>query len=193
MFKRNLILTENIIAKSPATRNLTILVRLFLLTSTLLMSGCLWVKNNESSAANVTGVNHTSANINTFTVNGAGGPNIGPYHDGSGKQQCCVMLPDKWYPGMQASIEWETDPNPYEKLPPLGTDTFREVYTKHAANYQQHSAVVDIPQYDHACTLVVHFLTCNQVKVATACSVYGQPNYPIKEPLHMKEPAICPK
>ncbi|NAV64530.1 argininosuccinate synthase, partial [Salmonella sp. zj-f54] len=33
---------------------------------------------------------------------------------------------------------------------------------------------------------------CDQVKVTTVCSGYGTPNYPIKEPLNMKEPASCP-
>lgn len=176
-----------------AQRLLNSLTKLGLMMLVLLASACSQAQSRESSAANVTGVNHTSANINSFTVNGAGGPNIGPFHNGSGKQQCCVMLPDKWYPGMQAKIEWETDPEPYAELPPLGTDAYRAAYAKHAANYQQHTTVVDIPQYQQACALVIHFLVCNQIKVTTACSGYGQPNYPIKEPLHMKEPVKCPK
>jgi len=53
---------------------------------------------------------------------------------------------------------------------------------------------VDIPQYgEERCGITVHFLPCNQVKVTTICDGYGTPNYPIKEPLEMKEPAQCPK
>ena len=42
------------------------------------------------------------------------------------------------------------------------------------------------------CGLTVHFLSCNQIKVTTVCQKYGTPNYPIKEPREMKEPATCP-
>ena len=59
------------------------------------------------------GFNHTSASINYFTVNGAAGPNIGPYQGGGG-QSCCGLLPRQWYPGLKVVVEWEKDPDPYE-------------------------------------------------------------------------------
>ncbi|MFG6437786.1 hypothetical protein ACF1X5_20085, partial [Klebsiella quasipneumoniae] len=31
------------------------------------------------------------------------------------------------------------------------------------------------------------------VKVATSCYDYGNPNYPIKDPIKMEEPEVCPK
>ncbi|EGD5077121.1 DUF3304 domain-containing protein, partial [Escherichia coli] len=50
-----------------------------------------------------------------------------------------------------------------------------------------------IPEYGaERCGLTVHFLPCNQIKVTTVCEGYGTPNYPIKEPREMKEPATCP-
>ena len=60
--------------------------------------------------APIEGYNHTSAAINYFTVNGNGGPNIGPY-GGGGSQTCCVGMPVKWRPGLTAVVEWEKDPN----------------------------------------------------------------------------------
>ena len=103
------------------------------------------------------------------------------------------MLPDKWHSGLKARIEWEVDPEPYAILPPLGTDEYRAAYVEHKANYQKHTAIVDIPEYDaELCGLTVHFLSCNQIKVTTVCQKYGTPNYPIKEPREMKEPATCP-
>ncbi|WP_259464275.1 DUF3304 domain-containing protein [Pseudomonas prosekii] len=39
----------------------------------------------------MTGFNHTSANINYFTINDVAGPNIGP-HQGGGKQVYCSAL-----------------------------------------------------------------------------------------------------
>ena len=158
----------------------------------LLLAGCS-VGESKFLAGNLNGVNHTSAAINYFSVNGYGGANISPHGYGGG--MCCAMLPRQWQPGLKLEVEWETDPNPYAKSPPLGSDAFRTFMAKHKTNYKQHSAIVDLPAYEieKLCSLKVHFLPCNQIKVTTACMAYGQPGYPIKEPLEMKEPAICPK
>ncbi len=160
--------------------------RWLVLGGLMVISGCSQANNTEYSGANIKGVNHTEQGINSFSVNGYGGSMSG--------NTCCVMLPDKWYPGMQAKIEWETDPKTAPPFPGYQDwDKYQTWEKQVKSSFQQHSAVVDIPQYDHACAFVVHFLVCNQIKVTAICSVYGQPNYPIKEPLHMKEPATCPK
>ena len=41
--------------------------------------------------------------------------NMGSYGEGGG--YCCIMLPDKWRPGLKAHVEWELDPNPNEYIP----------------------------------------------------------------------------
>ncbi|HHL9084107.1 DUF3304 domain-containing protein [Escherichia coli] len=156
------------------------------------VSGCSMARNSgDYTAGDINGINHTNKAINYLHINGYGGPNIAPFGDGGG--YCCVMLPDKWHSGLKARIEWEVDPEPYAILPPLGTDEYRAAYVEHKANYQKHTAIVDIPEYDaELCGLTVHFLSCNQIKVTTVCQKYGTPNYPIKEPREMKEPATCP-
>ncbi|WP_421504813.1 DUF3304 domain-containing protein [Erwinia rhapontici] len=157
----------------------------------ILLSGCSHASGEGYTSGDIAGVNHTSSAINYVKVNGYGGPNISPFGDGGG--YCCVQLPDKWKPGLKAHIEWEVDPNPNVILPPLGTDEFRTAYARHKAKYQQHSTIVDIPQYGkERCGLTVHFLPCDRIKVTTSCFGYGTPDYPIKEPRHMKEPASCP-
>ncbi|AWV44690.1 hypothetical protein CD201_08980 [Hafnia alvei] len=150
------------------------------------VSGCSHASDDDYTAGDLRGFNHmVDSGVNSFTVNGYGGTLTG--------NSCCIMLPNKWTPGLKAHIEWEVDPNPNVILPPLGTDEFRTAYAQHKAKYQQHSTIVDIPQYGkERCGLTVHFLPCDQVKVTTVCSGYGTPNYPIKEPLKMKEPASCP-
>ncbi len=151
-----------------------------------LVSGCSRAGGGGYTAGDIRGYNHTQQGINHFTVNGYGG--------GVRGNTCCILLPDKWTPELKAHVEWEVDINPYIVLPPLGTDAFRRAYAKHEASYQKHSMVVDIPQYGkERCGITVHFLPCNQVKVTTICDGYGTPDYPIKEPLEMKEPAQCPK
>jgi hypothetical protein len=153
----------------------------------LMLYGCSSA-DNGMAGGNIAAVNHTQNAINWLSVNGYRA-------HGGGGSSCCVIMPTKWRPGLMAHIEWEVDPNRYAKLPSVTSIEFREAYAKHSANYQRHGATVEIPEWPgtESCDLKVHFLTCNQVKVTTACAVYGQPNYPIKEPKQMKEPAVCPK
>ena len=153
----------------------------------LMLYGCSSA-DNEMAGGNLQAVNHTLHAINWMSVNGYRA------HAGGGSS-CCIIMPIKWRPGLKANVEWEVDPDPSAKMPSVTSDEFIEVYARHAANYQRHSATVDIPEWPgtESCDLKVHFLTCNQVRVTTACAVYGQPNYPIKQPLEMKEPAVCPK
>ncbi|GKQ28855.1 DUF3304 domain-containing protein [Pseudomonas syringae pv. theae] len=151
------------------------------------LSGCSSA-SNEMAGGNLQAVNHTVHGINWMSVNGYRA-------DGGGGASCCIIMPTTWRPGLKAQIEWEVDPEPFGPTPPLGTDEFRAFMVKHKANYQRHSTTVDIPEWPgtESCDLKVHFLTCNRVKVTTACAMPGQPNYPIKEPMQMKEPAVCPK
>ncbi|UAN18656.1 MULTISPECIES: DUF3304 domain-containing protein [Enterobacter] len=158
----------------------------------LIVSGCSRAGDESYTSGDIGGINHTSAVINYVKVNGYGGPNISPFGDGGG--YCCVQLPEKWKPGLKAHIEWEVDPHT-APLPPGYQDWEKyQAWEKILkSSFQTHSTTVDIPQYGkERCGLTVHFLPCNQVKVTTVCSGYGTPNYPIKEPLNMKEPASCP-
>ena len=146
--------------------------------------------DNEMAGGNIQAINHTVHAINWLSVNGYRA-------HGGGGSSCCVVMPVKWRPGLKAHIEWEVDPDPYaySNWPRLGTDGYRAAQAKHRENYRRYSAEVDIPEWPgtDSCDLKVHFFVCNQVKVTTACALYGQPNYPIKDPMEMKEPAVCPK
>jgi hypothetical protein len=164
------------------------LKRIFIILAVLMMSGCSRAGNSDYTAGDIRGFNHTRQGVNYFTVNGYGGRLTG--------NSCCVMLPLKWTPGLKARIEWEVDPRPDEYIPmkKKGSGYEEGAYARHAANYQKHSAIVDIPEYGkERCGITVHFLPCNQVKVTTVCQGYGTPGYPVNEPMNMKEPAQCPK
>ena len=153
----------------------------------MILHGCSSAEN-EMAAGNIEAVNHTVNAINWLSVNGYRA-------DGGGGSSCCVIMPTKWRPGLKAHIEWEVDPDPFADAPVLGTDEFRAFMIRHKSNYRHHRATVEIPEWPgkESCDLKVHFLTCNRVKVTTACAVYGQPNYPIKDALEMKEPTVCPQ
>ncbi|WP_435634717.1 DUF3304 domain-containing protein [Pseudomonas solani] len=165
-------------------RVLHVLVGLFCFA----LVGCS-VASNEMAAGNIAAVNHVEGTaINWFSVNGYRA-------SGGGGRQCCIVLPTRWRPGLIVNIEWEVDPDPYAASPPLGTDEFRAFMEVHKKNYRINSAVVEVPEWPDtkSCSMKVHFLPCQQVKVTTSCWGYGSPNNPIKEPLYMKEPAVCPK
>ncbi|RCK86017.1 DUF3304 domain-containing protein [Klebsiella pneumoniae] len=62
-------------------------------------------------------------------------------------------------------------------------------HTKWAINH------FSMPDYNgqDVCGITVHFLPCDDVKVTTSCWSPRNVNYPIKEPVRMTEPAVCPK
>ncbi|HFZ0761829.1 TPA: DUF3304 domain-containing protein, partial [Klebsiella aerogenes] len=72
----------------------------------------------------------------------------------------------------------------------------REWFAKIRRMKKQHSRIVPLPPYtstDKTCGITVHFQPCDLVKVTTSCADYGSPAYPVKDPIQMKEPAVCPK
>lgn len=158
------------------------------------LSGCS-LGESKHLAGNLYAVNHTSADINRFSVNGYGSTGAGPYGYGGGS--CCVLLPRKWTPGIKFLVEWETNPFPGSSGPFPGfknREKFLAWKNVVVAGFRQHSTVIDLPEYeDRLCALEVHFLPCNEIKVSTSCWSYPSPNSPIKEPQEMPEPAVCPK
>ncbi|WPO47381.1 DUF3304 domain-containing protein [Pseudomonas sp. S1Bt23] len=163
-----------------------------LLASAFTLNAC--VAETKMLSAPVTGYNHTSAAINRFTVNGAGGPNLGP-HQGGGKQVCCGLVPREWTLGLRAIVEWEEDPDPYaygKWAEAPYSDAWRKRMAEHKKNYSRHRAVVDIPQYTVAGVLKVHFLPCNQIFVSADNIKPGDPRYPYNYPMSMEEPKVCP-
>ncbi|HCG0888709.1 DUF3304 domain-containing protein [Pseudomonas aeruginosa] len=161
--------------------------------ATLWLTGCS-AGSSKNIPTPIEGYNHTSAAINGFTVNGSGGPNIGP-HQGGRKQNCCISLPEKWRPGMTVVVEWEKDPNPGASRfwpQPRYSDAWRKAAMEHRTHYTRHCAVLEVPPYDDVGAIVVHFLPCDEVKVIATLYGYRHPQYPIKEPLKMKEPKTCP-
>ena len=171
----------------PVTRATKILIRSLLGLLGLALIGCSSA-DNEMAGGNIQAVNHTLSAINWLSVNGYRA-------DGGGGRSCCIIMPVKWRPGLKAHIEWEVDPDPFAKLPPLGTKEFDVAMAKAESSYQRHSATLDIPEWPGTkrCGLTVHFLVCNQIKLTSSCWASHSPNYPIKDPMEMKEPAVCPK
>lgn len=149
---------------------------------------------SEMLGTPISGYNHTSSNINRFTVNGGGGPNIGPHQGGLSSQTCCTTLPRTWTPGLKAVVEWESDPAPRAAIK---RDKYGQIesdaYTRHAANYTHHKEIVDVPKYgEKFCAIQVHFLPCDKVRVSTTCYTPEHPDYPDHAYFNAKESAQCP-
>ncbi|RTM16202.1 DUF3304 domain-containing protein, partial [Enterobacter bugandensis] len=68
-------------------------------------------------------------------------------------------------------------------------------YQKIKALNKKHAQTVPVPDYtgQKTCGITVHFLPCDQVKVTTSCADYGSPDYPVKDPVHMEKPTVCPQ
>lgn len=148
---------------------------------------------SEMLGTPISGYNHTSSNINRFTVNGGGGPNIGPHQGGLSSQTCCTTLPRTWTPGLKAVVEWESDPAPRAAIK---RDKYGQIesnaYTRHAANYTHHKEIVDVPKYgEKFCAIQVHFLPCDKVRVSTTCYTPVHPKYLDHDYFQLKEATIC--
>ncbi len=115
--------------------------------------------------AGIMGYNHTvDRPIYNFTVNGAMGHNISP-GGGGGSESCCVSIPERWRPGLKATIAWtydsfQTDPNP----PP-----------------PSQKVEMEIPQYNHPGNFQIHFYADHKIKVVISPCGLGHPFHPMSE------------
>ena len=164
-----------------------------LLTASLWLQGCVESRPTMLGAP-IEGINHTSAAINGFSVNRNGGHNIGPF-GGGGTQMCCAVLPLQWRKGLTVVVEWEKDPLPHDYgnwLEPLFSDAWSARMKVHQSKYTRHSAVVEVAPYQELGVITVHFLPCDQVKVAADTTYDGLAEHPYQYPRRMEVPSTCP-
>ncbi|WP_312212398.1 DUF3304 domain-containing protein [Pseudescherichia sp.] len=192
---------------------------LIFISVTLLLTGCDRPDKEKTISGGygtIEAVNHTHWAINQFSVDGQYGLDIiGPWQGGGGG--CCYGVPAEWKPGLTAKVDWVTGvafaddvPEiPEPKIPDTTGmsekasyqvlqayyDKKQEWYKKIEALNKTHAKIVPVPDYtgQKTCGITVHFLPCDQIKVTTSCYEYGNPNYPIKDPIKMEEPKVCPQ
>lgn len=127
----------------------------------------------EGSSASISGYNYTIEGIQEFYVNGqwGGGVSIG----GGYGQTCCVILPDKWRPGLTAEVEWRRSDcggsGPGNERCPIGKRPWAPAKTL--------KTTVPIEHYVEPGSLQVMFLPEDQIKI------YASP----KDPEHPEHPA----
>ncbi|MCU6663817.1 hypothetical protein D3C75_761200 [compost metagenome] len=164
-----------------------------------LLAGCSQpqaeAQTQSGGAGTIKAINHTKWAINHFSVNGQSGIDaIGPFDGGGGG--CCYGVSSVWTPGMMVQIDWESGLGSSDDFPGYADEKkFLEWANKIKAQHRQHSKAVIVPDYtgQETCGITVHFLPCDEVKVTTSCWSPTNANYPIKLPLEMKEPKVCPK
>ncbi|EMP2053077.1 DUF3304 domain-containing protein [Enterobacter kobei] len=169
------------------------------LLGVLFLAGCSQPKAEAQTQSSGTGtikaINHTKWAINHFSVNGQSGIDaIGPFDGGGGG--CCYGVPAVWKPGMTVRIDWERGEASTEGFPGFADREKYKAWLKiKKANNKEFSKTVPLPDYtgQETCGITVHFLPCDDVKVTTSCWSPANANYPIKLPLEMKEPKVCPK
>jgi hypothetical protein len=91
--------------------------------------------------ASINPYNFTDIDIADIYVNGTwGGSSYA--HTGGSSSVCCVLVPEKWRPGLVVNVKWQRDDN--EKW---------------------YTAQAEIPEYKQSAGLQVLFLKNNQIKV----------------------------
>ena len=139
----------------------------------------------QAQANMVTAVNLTNSGID-FSVNGGGGPLMGPNEDGSSSGgACCTYMPS-WSPNLIVIVKWKADKapfnyskNPYKRYSDKWYEWSKEDRKK---NVTYHKTEVVVPQYtkENAGNVVAIFLPCHQVMVVNTVHGYKGSNFPEK-------------
>jgi len=124
----------------------------------LTFAGCASVQAgiNDSNSAPVglTGTQHIGSNFNIsgFYVDGAYGSNVG--REGGGDSDvCCVLLPNKWRPGLTAEVRWAVGDWSRQNKQETAAGNFKSI------TFERFKAIVPVEKYDVPGQLYVHFLS----------------------------------
>lgn len=146
----------------------------------LLLSGFLLACNRadgesakqEGTPVSISGYNYTIEGIQEFRVNDqwGGGVSIG----GGYGIVCCIVIPDKWKPGLTAEIEWRRSDcggnGPGNDRCPIGKRPWAPAKTL--------KTIVPIERYDQPYTAYVVFLPNDEVKIYISPFGPDNPKHP---------------
>lgn len=117
---------------------------------------------DEGTAVSLTAYNHARTHdIDYFSVNGPGG--VGLKHGSSSGETCCIVIPNKWRPGLKTSVTWR-----YISPNDNGADVM-PVLTRQ----------VELPKYPHPDAIQVHFYENDKVKIVVSKCSPEHPFYPL--------------
>ena len=140
------------------------------------LSGCF---EPEKSGVSYAAYNHTDKSIVSIIINGEGGI-LGSRAHGGGGEICCVVIPNRWRPGLKATIKWEEDGD--WLLDENGKEVIRNgkrVYVP--APWKEET--VEVPDYgEELGKFFIHFLPGDEVKVAVSPYAPWNPKHPYHFP-----------
>jgi Protein of unknown function (DUF3304) len=136
------------------------------------LAGCF---EEEKVAVSYVALNHTDHWIGEIAINGEGGIlNASP--NGGGGEMCCVMLPKKWRPGLQATIKWQDDGGWLKDA--SGNEVIRDG-RRVVVQGPWHTQTVDVPEYvEPIGRFHIHVFPPDQVKVVVNLYSAGHPKHP---------------
>jgi hypothetical protein len=117
---------------------------------------------DSGTPVSLTAYNHgRTHDIEYFTVNGPGG--VGLRRGGRSGETCCIVIPNKWRPGLKTSVTWSyISPNDKEsEVMPVIT---REV---------------EFQKYSEPNAVQVHFYENDKVKIVVSRCSPEHPFYPL--------------
>ncbi|MDF0604039.1 DUF3304 domain-containing protein [Neisseriaceae bacterium TC5R-5] len=133
-----------------------------LLAAVLLVTACssLGKNDDERIGVSMSGVNHTNKFIYEYYINGAYGSNLSK-NNISGATSCCVVIPQKWRPGLKVEITWN--------MPDGIVDNLKK-------------KTVEIEPYDKPGQVFVHFFDNDVIRVVSS-NIYPEDiDHPVSFP-----------
>ena len=147
---------------------------------------------DDKTAVSYTAYNETDRSIISIIINGEGGILHAPAHDGGG-EMCCVVIPNRWKPGLKATIKWQESGD-------FQRDEHGEIVRIDGVpiviERPYKETTVEIPKYDERLgRFNVHFLPGGEVRAVV--NLYGprHPDYPLRgiiKPLTASASATAP-
>ena len=122
---------------------------------------------DEFTAVNIVSVHHLGPNysIDEVYVNAQFAGNAGR-EGGGGGFVCCIMLPEKWRPGLVANVTWTVLDWRNENYEEIRRGDFNSVIVE-----SRYIACAPVEYYDRPQPLYVHFFPRGRLRVAP--SAYG--------------------
>ena len=134
---------------------------------------------DDTTAVSYRAYNHTDKSIVSIIVNGEGGILHATKHAG-GAEVCCVVIPNKWRPGLTATIKWQLDGH-------WVRDKNGQIVVKDGHNQfvegEWKERTIEIPKYDDQLgQFQIHFFPHDEVKAVVSDVYPGNPQYPLALP-----------
>lgn len=127
-------------------------------------------------AVGITGVHHMGENFNIseFYVDGYSGGNVGK-GGGGGSDFCCVMLPEKWRPGLVAELRWSVSDWSKENGDEIKVGNYRSV------TWTNFKAYVPVEKYaGEPEQLYVHFFAGGRARIVSSFPGPGSLKHPVQ-------------